>query len=520
MSDDSDGHARSGRFVRLGGELLVYGIGQAAVDVMAVLLLPVYTRVFTPAEYGVVDVIHTLSSLSILLVSMGVSHAVLAFYFRLPDAHERKRTIVSAAVYFLAAGVLFVLPGAVAASWLAKRLFGSAAYGTPLRLAIFAVPLSLWVAFNQDILRFQRRPFAYVLFSTLHAASLYLLLFLLVVMFRRGVAGVFVAILVGRILFACVALWLNREVYHWESYAASRWRALMRYGAPLVLAGLNFWAMSHLARYALLRYATLHEVGLYAVGTRLASVVGFAVAAFHTAGVPFLFATASAPDARSVQARTLSYYLWVGCFLCAAIALMAEPILRLMASARYLPAAIVIPVEAFAVLTAGLHSLTGFGLLCVQATITFGRLTAFGMALNAAALWILVPRYGILGAAWSKLFAYAAVAGLLLRAAQKRHPVPYRTKEILWTLGLTVSVLLLRSRLSVRNTWMSMAIGCALLVTLAFLLWISPAVGPANRAMAKIAARKLADRMRRYIHPSQTAENDVSSQTPQQPGDA
>ena len=90
------------RLKALGGNLVVYGIGDAATQIISFFLLPVYVRYLSPADYGVLALLLTVEVVAKVLFRWGIDASFMRLYFDCPDDPAR-RLLASTQFFFLAA---------------------------------------------------------------------------------------------------------------------------------------------------------------------------------------------------------------------------------------------------------------------------------------------------------------------------------------------------------------------------------------------------------------------------------
>ena len=69
----------------------VYGLGIVATRLVGFFMIPIYTRVLTPADYGVLDAISRLVDALSLLLALGVAQSVMRYYNEPVDEAGRRR---------------------------------------------------------------------------------------------------------------------------------------------------------------------------------------------------------------------------------------------------------------------------------------------------------------------------------------------------------------------------------------------------------------------------------------------
>ena len=139
-------HAEAGavrqHFVRLGKQTLVYGLGAVAQQILGVITLPIYARVFAPSEYGVIEVLTVGLAVLAIVVDLGLNSAAQRSYFDYTDDDfEKRRVVLSTSIGSSMSIALLLAAGVAAASQpISVWLFGSDRYATTVVLAAACVP--------------------------------------------------------------------------------------------------------------------------------------------------------------------------------------------------------------------------------------------------------------------------------------------------------------------------------------------------------------------------------------------
>ena len=98
------------RYLRqLGQESLVYGLAGVVSKFIGFFLVPIYTRIFSPADYGVMGLITTTMAAVSIFVVLGLDSAAGRWYYDSDEIEDRKRTIATWAVTQVTVAVFFGL---------------------------------------------------------------------------------------------------------------------------------------------------------------------------------------------------------------------------------------------------------------------------------------------------------------------------------------------------------------------------------------------------------------------------
>lgn len=440
---------------QLAAESAIYGISGVVGRFIGIFLVPIYTRIFTPADYGVISLLGVFASLIGTFAVLGLDNSSARWFYDTDDRDDRRTTISSWFWCQLVVSSVIALAIFVLAPRISSWLTDSAQFANLVRLVAFGIPLSTGGKVFGNWLRYQRRATTAVMFTLGQTLGDIGLVILFVVVWRRGLTGLFTAHLItGAIVLlvalACLRGWISPAGFSWR-----RLRPMLRYALPLIPAAIGIWVMTSMDRVMLNQYADTSEVGLYSVGASLASGVALVTAAFTQAWGPFAYSILKQPDSGRVYSRVLDLYSFLGCTLCAALALFAPLVLRVLTTEAYYAAASTVGLLSFGVLVNGVRFIASMGCGIAKQSVPDAISVAIGACVNFALNLLLIPRYGRDGAAVATMLAWGCSAVFLFRSSQRCHHIPYRWQAALAPFGLAWGLIAVNHWLILGNSIMA-----------------------------------------------------------------
>ena len=394
--------------------LLTTGAAYQAADVVskviALGLLPVYTRHLSRADYGVAELLLTLVILTSIVVRLGIGEAFVRFHF-LDDDADRRRRVARASTGFL---LVATTAAAVAAALLSRLVLGYEDAGT-LRIAV----LGLWAFTNLELayalLRVEERARTYLVASLTNVLITIGLTLYLVVFRGEGARG----LLAGNFVATAVVLlglwWALRDRFGVvpERAALAELRPMLRFGLPTVPAEMSVFLLNVVDRFYLFRHESEGAAGLYSLAVKLAAVVVFTVRAFQYAWPPLAYSIEDDAEAGRVYSFVTTYYVLVTGVVVAALALLGRWVVRLFAAPSFYPAHEALPWVALGWALYGLFLV--FVVMAGRAQVTTRNFpaAAAGLVVNVVLLVLLVPPLGIAGAGVALCGAYAVMLALM-----------------------------------------------------------------------------------------------------------
>jgi O-antigen/teichoic acid export membrane protein len=472
----------------------LYAAAALAQQGASFLLLPVYTRFVAPAQYGQLELLNAFSSIVFACLVLGLPSAVTKTYHRDCASDEERAAVLPTA---LALGLPVLLAGgglmAAAAGWLARLLLGvgggpgaagAAAAGAALgagaggalagggaaaglaagvemvRLVAVTGVLASLVAIVLASLRAEERALAFGALTVAQFVTAMSLNILFVVRFGLGARG----ILWGNLLANAVALALALAVSFRRrgapspppaGRAATRLRFSQRLARPLLSFGvlllpvlLSAWVLDLSDRYVLRLYAGLAAVAVYAVGYKVGMALQLAVVwPFQLAWPAVSFSISHRPGHQETYSRTFTYLTAVMAFGIVGLTLGSRLALPLLVGPAYREAWRVVPWVALAYAFNGIHYCLSPGVHIAGKTRWFPLFALGCGAVNLGLNFLLIPRYGMMGAAWATAAAFACLALATAWLSQRVYPVDYEYGRLLKVALATALVLFLGTRL-------------------------------------------------------------------------
>jgi O-antigen/teichoic acid export membrane protein len=465
----------------------VYGVGSIVARVLGVLLLPLYTRYLSPSDYGLIETLVALSGVLTALVAQGMKSAFFRFYFDSAEQDRRHLVVRTAFWYVMAASTIVSLAGIALAPQISWLLFGSHGHD---KLVIVAF-IGLWAALNYEqmtsLFRVEQRSTAYVTATLANVGITIAATILLVVVFDKGPVGVLVGNFTGTLVVYAALLLYSRHALGLQ-FDRSLYRAMNRFGLPLVPSAVALWLTNFSDRFFLIKLTDAHEVGLYSIGARVASAIVLLLTAFRMAWPAFAYSIEDDREAGRTYSFVLTYVVFICCWLALALGLLAPWIVRLITTKPFYPAQNVVAPLAFGVAAFGAFVVVQIGTGRARQTRSNWLVTGAAAAVNVGLNLALIPSYGRMGAAIATVVACTLLFVGMAWRAQRVFPVSYQWRRVV-TLGLAAVGLTLLGKLLDAPLPVAVALTAAFPLVLLLLGFYLPAERQRLRRLLPILGR-------------------------------
>lgn len=414
----------------LSRDFIVYGFGEVIVKAFSVISLPIYTRVFDPAEFGVLSYVSTLGGLLSAVLILGGDSAYSRFFFE-AKTKEQRRLVTSTWLGFLAAwsvvACLLLLPLVSTAS--------NVSFGDPSRAVLFATVLltaPVWLI-NRMCAQVLRNEFRAAAFTALNVASTALLVGVsvtAVVLLHLGILGVLLGSLIAELVMLPVRLWTARSMFS-RRVSLPLLRRLLAFGVPLVPTSLAYWIFLTSDRLILARTSSFEQLGLYGVANSLVGLAAIVISAFGQAWSPHAMKLyendrAAAP---AVYARVMTYVLAGFGWLAVGLSVFGPELLEVLTGPQYQPAAAAIPPLSIAMVAMATTQITAGGISLMKRTHYIAIYAWVAAVINVVLNLLFDAPFGMLGAAWATAAAYVILTLLYLATSQRLWPIPYEIRR-------------------------------------------------------------------------------------------
>jgi O-antigen/teichoic acid export membrane protein len=413
--------------LRLTRGSLIYGIGSILQRFIGLLLLPFFTSVLTPEDYGVLALISLVAVAMNGLLNLGTGNSLGVLYFRELN-HAKRPTIIWSNTLLLAVNCLcWTILVYLGAPHLSALIFQTDRYADLIRLSLLGSALMTitdpWLAY----LRMEEKAKQYVVLTLIGSMLTIALSIWFVLVMRYGVTGIVLATTLGYgIMFLVTGIVVKRRLHF--NIDLNLCIPLLRVGYPSIFGLFAYMLIDYADRQMIQRMLGLNALGVYSIGYSFGMTMMIFVGAFNTAWSPFYISYVNKrEEARLIFSRVLTYYLiGFGC-LTVLFFYIAKPLLAMLTAAEFHDAYTVVGLVAASYVLKGCYSIVIPGLyfaekpqVHVQSIIEW-----IAALINIGLNLLLIPIYGILGAAIATLLCYVMLPVLTYFYSRKYLTIAY-----------------------------------------------------------------------------------------------
>lgn len=368
-------------------------------------LLPLYTAFLTPEDYGIVNVVTSVSSFMAVLIMMALNGAATRFHYKNTDENYRKVLwgTITTIVFISSLGwgaVFFTFH-----HFLVDPFIGDIEYYPYAVIGLANVVITPLYLLFQSYLQARQEAFHYSVNTFSHFLVQVGLAVVFIAVYKLGAVGMLLANVITSLIFFLYVLFfyipkikigINKNVAI-DSFG---------YSLPLLPHQISIWSAGTIDRLFLNGIKGKAVTGVYSVGQQFGQVVGTITYSVNQAFVPWFFQMIEKGKEGFRKIEKMGLFAVVGYSLIAfAISIFAPEILKVMVTDKFRDAWQIIPILCFAFVFHGVYFFY-INILFIKDTGLVFIVTLGAMLIDIAMNIILVPLWGFFGAAVACFMTY------------------------------------------------------------------------------------------------------------------
>lgn len=488
------------RFKRMFKNTGVYTLGEVGLTLLSALLVPVWTVLLLPSEYGLWSMAMMLFIGLMHFCNPALNGAVTRFFFDHEHDEAAKRRFQGTIFSFLLGwSLLLCVILTLTGPWLFDALFEDIPFWPYGALVVWmaflqvlgVVPKASWIASEQSK--------SFVGVNLLGSAVNVIGSLGLVALTGLGVLGLFygraASLLVLAVPFVIYAVRNIELTWSWNDM-----RSAMRFSLPLVPHLLAHWILGMSDRFIIEHHygeleasglgtggefdgagmsLGLTAVGIYSAAYVFMDAVNLVASSMNRAWVPQFTRAHGRAKEREFVARSITYFMLAIASMSATMIVLGPSLVRLLFESKYAYAAEIAPILGFGGLFQGLYYVFVGVLFFYKENRMVPVITVISGLTNVALNLLWLPEYGLVGAAWATVVGYSILALGMLVAARRfempRFEWARLLKIALVLVAISTAAMVLDGRLAL---WVEAGVKLGLLGVGALALWVLGVFAP------------------------------------------
>lgn len=431
-----------------------YSIGSILPKFGALFFLPIYLRYLTPEEYGIVTSLQVLNSVLIIAFTFSLPRALYRIFYDYKSHIDQKKLVgtVFVSVFFIALTLLIVI---ILFKNQFNQIYSEISFYPFFLFALFSVFFASLQTIPQTILQIKEKPTTFIsLGISLFILKSILILYFLIVM-KEGAAGYLKAEMLSGFIFAPLYYIFIRDeiVITWNF---SMLKSVMAFSLPILPGVISSWVLNLSDRIFISKFYSTTEVGIYSLGYQIAGLVLLFTTAFKSAYDPYFFRIANTKkrdEAVKILYKTNHIFLIILIAVSFGIAFFAKEVVIIFFNETYYPSYQIVPIISLGYFFSQNSALLNTMVYQEKKTKVVMYITIISAGVNIVLNFLLIPLWGILGAAIVTLISYFIIFILTYFLARRHFFVPYNWNHLIPLFAASIIIYVFFSFMDFHNIY-------------------------------------------------------------------
>jgi len=415
-------------------DTIVYGLGNVAVKVVGLLLIPLFTdqKYFTTDQFGVMGILDISATVLTAMLASGLPQSLTRWFWDKDHRKNQKGIFFMSLSSQIVISLLFCLVLIPLSGNLSMLIFSRTDLSEVIGFVILASAIQSVNNVINTLMRLQSRSMLYTLTNLFKLIMVLSLTLYFIISKKMGLEGIYLAQVIGNAFIVLVLIGYvikNTTVF----FDKAIFKSMNVYGFPLLLANISAALLTVIDRFSLNSLSVLKSVALYTLAYKVTSVLKLVlVDSMKLALSPMMIKRIGTPDNKRFYSKVLLYSSYILMFAVVGVSLFSFEIVKIIATSRtYWDAVVIIPVLSLSIFFVNMKEVTVYGLHIAKKTRIIGIIVVFSTFMSLVLNILLIPIWDITGAAIATLLSQFIYWFACFYFSQKVFYIPYEIRKIL-----------------------------------------------------------------------------------------
>jgi O-antigen/teichoic acid export membrane protein len=419
----------------------IYGILPVVGRFAGFFLVPIYARIFSSYEFGIVELIVTLMSFLMFACNLEFYTSIGRFFYDRDSLHERKVMVSTGLFLTIFFTIIIIIVAYLVENSIIYYYLDNGDYHYEYKVSLIWLFFSAIYTYLSIIPRYDKKPKLYIIISVSSLLVRIGSTIVFVLVLKTGIVGVIYGNIAGSIISTIlngIASWKYLGYY----FNLKDAKEIFKFSVPIVPGLLLIGLWNPLSRNLVSKYFSIQAVGLLSFAIRITSVMEIINSALGLAWNPLLFENYKKPtfkkDVYYISKFTGLITFWGAVFL----TLFAHEIALYVGTPEYTESAILIGFLSFRWSLEVLRRLRGFGPMILKTTYILTINELIGIGMGVAMLVVFSNKLGLAGIGLAFLIPSLVKYIALISYTTRKLKIEFHSKdEIILAVVLIISII-------------------------------------------------------------------------------
>lgn len=390
-----------GRIKYLIKNSLIFALGTLGTKIINFLLVPLYTNVLLPDEYGIADLVFTLGTFLVPILTLNINEAILRFSLDKESDSNKIMSVGLLAIVTMSCASLFAYP-------LISLYKEISEYSLLVLIYILSSGCSTIFMYN---LRGKELLIRFSIGNIINAVTVASMNILFLKVFELRIEGYFLAYIVANVVTMVYAFCAGNVLTTVRNFSIDKklMLSMLKYSIVLIPNSFMWWVMDSSNRVMLTAISGAAATGMYAIAGKIPSLVSVVSSIFNQAWNYSAIKESDSSDRLAYNNKVFDYLFFAVVVIASGILLVLKPFMSIYVEASYYESWKYTPPLIFGAVILVLSTFLSSTYTVEKDSKGFLISATVGAVTNIVLNFALIPLCGALGAAVSSCLGYTAV---------------------------------------------------------------------------------------------------------------
>lgn len=423
---------------RLLKHIFNYGFATFLTSIISFLLIPIYTRTLTSSDYGIIDLLNTFGGFISILLIFGITTSFTVSFYDCKTEEEIKQkfSIITNFLFLVSGSIILIL---IVVNQVIGLNFLKGIPKSYVNYMLITYFLGILTQIPLSYLQLKEKSKTYVRISIVQFSVRTGLTLIFLLLFKEKAVGVLKANLIAAVFMFAIAICISKNLYKFV-INFKELREMLKIGLPVLPHELSSWGLTFADRMILSTYVNYSALGVYSFAYKIGMIMNVIVSAINQAWFPFFMDTATkkGEGAKTIFSKINKYYFILVGGICYLASMFSNEIVHIMGTKGYYDSVNIIPLILFSYFMQGMYFMNNGSIFYKKKTYLLPVSSGISIAINIVFNLILIPKFGILGAAVANIITYTCFFLIVHIINLKIYGVKLNYKSMILCLGIYV----------------------------------------------------------------------------------
>lgn len=423
-------------------DTLIYGLGLFFSKSISFLLLPFYTRIFTPSEYGLIELITIISNLLSYTIEFGLDSAQSLYFYKYQEkGFDAQAKLVSSILqYKIIFGSLIVFLSTILSPYLNKFLFNGQLSWENFFIAFSGALFLVILDQSTEVLKLIQKPLRYTLITVSQSLLSIFLILIFILGFNKGVLGYFLGNTISFMLISLISWYLIKPYLRLDRIYNELWPKLIKFSSPLLFAGFAGIVIRTSDRWFLQIFHGSNELGIFAVGAKFALIMAIFIDVFRKAWWPLAMKSLYLKNGEEIYINIGRFYIGISCSLIILLTYLSPYFLKIFANQSFFNSWPIFGILSWQSIFYGTLLIFCGGIWKYEKSFINLLITIISSIIGLFLNLIFIPKYSSIGASISTSVTFLLWFILTLLVSNHYWKIRFQFRLIAFHLLLSISI--------------------------------------------------------------------------------